>query len=107
MNRPGAETRRQLPLDGGGQFNATGIPVIAVPTCWVLKPQGLLFLLDLARHEQEWLREQLADQWLGFEEKTLEEWMAAAGLRVVRMEHVGGSHPELPVVLAVAVKGGA
>src|SRR6185369_13421867 len=40
----------------------------------VLEPGGIVVLADLARHEREWAREQLADQWLGFEEQELRGW---------------------------------
>src|SRR6185369_2037727 len=37
----------------------------------ILTPGGTLVLADLARHEREWVRERLADQWLGFEAEEL------------------------------------
>ncbi len=49
----------------------------------VLVPGGTLVLADLARHEREVAREQLADQWLGFEEQELTEWLSGAGFSAV------------------------
>jgi SAM-dependent methyltransferase len=54
----------------------------------VLTPGGLLLLADLARHEREWVREQLADQWLGFEEEELREWLRTAGFEAIEMERI-------------------
>ncbi len=54
----------------------------------VLADKGLLLMADLARHEREVAREQLADQWLGFEEEELRGWLANAGFCPVVIEHV-------------------
>lgn len=52
----------------------------------VLLPGGLLLIADLARHEHEWARERLADQWLGFEGEELHHWLQAAGFGEVGIE---------------------
>ena len=69
----------------------------------VLQPEGILVLADLARHEREWAREQLADQWLGFEEYELQGWLKAAGLAKVEVERIGAQGQE-DVLLIKAVK---
>jgi ArsR family transcriptional regulator len=56
----------------------------------VLRPDGVLVLVDLARHEREWAREQLADQWLGFDEPELSAWLNAAKFLSVKMERIEG-----------------
>jgi ArsR family transcriptional regulator len=45
----------------------------------VLNVGGILLIADLARHEREAARDQLADQWLGFELEELDEWLTTAG----------------------------
>lgn len=74
----------------------------------VLKSAGTLVVLDLARHEQDWVRAEWADQWLGFEEDELRAWMQDAGLkpeRVERLRPVAASHPaDLAVLMAVGIK---
>ena len=52
----------------------------------VLVPGGLLLLADLSRHEKEWVRERLADQWLGFGHNELLEWLKNAGFEAVEIE---------------------
>lgn len=56
----------------------------------VLAPEGVVVLADLARHEREAAREQLADQWLGFEEAELQGWLEAAGFADVTCERIEG-----------------
>jgi ArsR family transcriptional regulator len=66
----------------------------------VLNPGGTLLLADLTRHEREAAREQLADQWLGFEEVELTAWLKGAGFGEVscqRMEGVNGEEAVLVV----------
>lgn len=70
----------------------------------VLEPQGTLVLADLARHEREWAREQLADQWLGFEEEELRGWLAGAGLSGIVVERVPAQSGQEDVLLVRAVK---
>ena len=69
----------------------------------VIVPGGLIVLADLARHEREWVRERLADQWLGFEEAELKGWLTAAGFAGVHCERIeGGTGQESVLVITGA-----
>ena len=46
----------------------------------VLKPGGRLVITDMDRHEHTWLRDEMADVWLGFERNDLRAWLKSAGL---------------------------
>lgn len=52
----------------------------------VLRPGGRLLVVDFAPHDLEFLREEHAHRRLGFAPETVSQWMAAAGLDVVRHE---------------------
>lgn len=69
-----------------------------------LRPDGRLIILDLAAHEQEWVREQYADLWLGFDADQLAEHVAAAGLTLESTGRLPGATPELPVLMITALK---
>lgn len=70
----------------------------------ILKPGGQLILLDLSRHDQEWVREEWADQWLGFSEKDLRGWIKTAGLKIKTLQTLEGPEPAFSVLMAVAEK---
>ena len=70
----------------------------------VLEPEGCLVLADLGRHEREWAREQLADQWLGFEEEELQSWFRSAGLERLELVLVAATPGQEEVLLVRGVK---
>jgi SAM-dependent methyltransferase len=71
----------------------------------VLEPGGTVVLADLARHEREWAREQLADQWLGFEESELRGWFTGAGLEQVEVQRLPAEAGQEDVLLVRGRKG--
>lgn len=70
----------------------------------VLAPGGGITLADLHRHEHEWVRDAMADQWLGFERAELEGWLVAAGFELTSFQIVSGEPAEHDVVLVSAIK---
>jgi ArsR family transcriptional regulator len=65
----------------------------------ILTPGGTLVLADLARHEREAAREQLADQWLGFSDEELTGWLESAGFAEVAIERIAAVSGQETVVL--------
>jgi ubiquinone/menaquinone biosynthesis C-methylase UbiE/DNA-binding transcriptional ArsR family regulator len=47
--------------------------------CRITRPGGSIILVDLVEHKQDWMREQMAHQWLGFARPAIERWFRAAG----------------------------
>jgi hypothetical protein len=48
--------------------------------CRIVRPGGAVIVVDLVQHKQEWMREQMAHQWLGFERKAVQQWFRDAGV---------------------------
>ena len=47
--------------------------------CRITRPGGSVILVDLVQHKQQWMREQMAHQWLGFDRRAIEGWFREAG----------------------------
>ena len=46
--------------------------------CRIVRPGGAVILVDLVEHNQQWMRAQMAHQWLGFDRAAIERWLRAA-----------------------------
>jgi len=46
----------------------------------LLNENGLLLIIDLCQHNQDWVRESCGDLWLGFENEELSDWATQSGL---------------------------
>lgn len=57
--------------------------------CRITRRAGSVILVDLVRHDQEWMREQMAHRWLGFDQSSIEQWFHAAGAEAVDYELTG------------------
>lgn len=57
----------------------------------ILKPGGKLIITDLDRHDQNWMRQAMADYWLGFEREEVRHWYEAAGLTAVTLDCAAGT----------------
>jgi ArsR family transcriptional regulator len=75
----------------------------------LLRPGGVMIVLDYAHHDDERMREQ-ADLWLGFEPAELERFAKGAGLAASHVTklppsfHAGGPDAHLPWLLFSATK---
>lgn len=67
----------------------------------IVRPGGRVLVLDLRRHEQQWVRERLGDKWLGFEDAELARLLAAAGLSDVKVT-VGARRQRDPFTVLIA-----
>jgi len=57
--------------------------------CRVVRPGGAVILVDLVEHKQEWMREQMAHQWLGFDRRAVEDWFRQAGASALDYDLTG------------------
>ena len=74
----------------------------------VTAPGGRVLVLDLRRHQEEWVRAKLGDRRLGFEDDELKKMLAGAGLSDVKVG-VGARKAGDPftVLIATGTKAGA
>lgn len=68
----------------------------------VLRPGGFLVVADLLRHDYDWVREELADQWLGFDGSELETWLKQCRMRVVTQRIMPATQGEFQVLFLIA-----
>lgn len=57
----------------------------------ILKPGGRLVITDLDSHDQAWMREEMADRWLGFAREDVKRWFESAGLQAISVQDAAGS----------------
>jgi ArsR family transcriptional regulator len=69
----------------------------------VLEPGGSLVVADLTRHEQDWTRERLADQWLGFKTEELDKWLADTGMAMKECHKIEAHSGQQSVLLLKAI----
>lgn len=51
-----------------------------------LKPGGRIAVADLEKHNERWLRDEMADRWLGFRLTKVKQWLEEAGLQDAKVE---------------------
>lgn len=57
--------------------------------CRITRGGGSVIVVDLVQHNQEWMREQMAHRWLGFERSPIEEWFRDARVTEITYELTG------------------
>jgi ArsR family transcriptional regulator len=50
----------------------------------ILKPGGVVLIIDLQPHEVELFREKLNHRWMGFSQEQMTQWLQAAGFAAIR-----------------------
>ena len=71
--------------------------------CRVLIDGGRVLVLDLAAHEQGWVRDRLGDRWTGFDPAALDAMMRDVGLQDVTVQPVLPGNP-FAVLTAIGTK---
>jgi arsenite methyltransferase len=57
----------------------------------ILKPGGRLVITDMDSHPYAWLKEEMADEWMGFDRDQIRAWYQEAGLVDVTVDCTGQS----------------
>jgi ArsR family transcriptional regulator len=67
----------------------------------VTRPGGRVLVLDLRKHEENWVRTRLGDKWLGFSDAELKELLTGAGLSHAKVS-VGARKTGDPFTVLIA-----
>ncbi|GIM30410.1 SAM-dependent methyltransferase [Clostridium polyendosporum] len=79
----------------------------------VLKKDGTIVISDVYKHTGEWAREEMFDEWLGFTEDQIMQWLEQAGFKNITIENTGltckgysskGEYTETGIFMATGVK---
>ena len=68
----------------------------------VLRPGGRLLIGDFLPHDHEWMRDSLADQWLGLSPTDLSHWLTEAGFSAVSIRPIPSNRPDAPGVFVAS-----
>lgn len=70
----------------------------------VLRPGGRVLVADYLEHRHDWVREAMADTWLGFSIPDVTAWLAAAGFDRIETSTLTESQDKQPVILVTGTK---
>lgn len=75
----------------------------------IVRPGGVVVVVDFVRHEHEWMKQELGVLWMGFDPAEVEDWLAAADLTGISIEEIPSqAHGrDLPATLIASARAGA
>lgn len=80
-------------------------PHLAIQEAYrILKPKGTLCVIDLSKHNKEFMRNVYADLWLGFEKETLCNWLEQSGFKIQKLSEIS-TELDLKIIAIQTIKG--
>jgi ArsR family transcriptional regulator len=72
----------------------------------IVRPGGVIVVVDFVRHAHEWMRQEIGVLWMGFEADEVRGWLEAAGLEDVDIEETPsvGRGRDLPATLIASAR---
>ena len=79
----------------------------------VLKKGGVVIISDVMEHDGEWAREEMFDEWLGFSNEQIRNWLEESGFNNIQIENTDlsckgysskGEYTETGIFIAKAIK---
>ncbi|MDV4151153.1 methyltransferase domain-containing protein [Clostridium sp. AL.422] len=79
----------------------------------VLKKDGVVIISDVMEHDGEWAREEMFDEWLGFSNEQIINWLEGTGFNNIQIENTDlsckgysskGEYTEVGIFIAKAIK---
>jgi len=82
-------------------------PLVLQEAYRVLKNEGSLSIVELKKHDNEFMRDKYADLWLGFDPTLITEWLINSGFQIEEMKEIStNSNFVLLTIKANKKKGG-
>jgi ArsR family transcriptional regulator len=94
---PIADASADVALFSQALHHAANPPRALAEAVRILVPGGRVLLLDLAEHDQAWVRDRLGDRWLGFSREQLSRLLDEAGLVDVKVTTHGHASQWRPI----------
>ncbi|AJA49326.1 methylase involved in ubiquinone/menaquinone biosynthesis [Clostridium pasteurianum DSM 525 = ATCC 6013] len=79
----------------------------------ILKKGGVIVISDVMEHNGEWAREEMFDEWLGFSNSQISEWLIKSNFKNIHIENTDltckgysskGEYTETGIFIASAIK---
>lgn len=79
----------------------------------VLKKDGVVIISDVMEHDGEWAKEEMFDEWLGFSNEQIKNWLEEVGFNNIEIENTDlsckgysskGEYTETGIFIAKAIK---
>lgn len=80
-------------------------PLVLQEANRILKNKGTLCLVDLKKHDKEFMRDNFSDLWLGFDPELLNDWLHQSGFEIKDLSELE-THTYFKIITIKAVKKG-